>query len=412
MTHPKQKNNPKTALGSLSRLSHAPHVLMLVETSRAFGRRVVEGVSRYSLENGPWLVHFEEGGVSDISLEWVRKWRGDGIIIRSVNLKISNYLMSTKLPLVELRGDEKIGHAHVRTDFTIGAQKIFDHFHERGLREFAHFTYGANWWTDSQSQAFRAIVEQNGYRCRSFDCFPSIDPQYEWREKYRSRVSKWLRSLPRPIGIHASADQHAVRLLEICRELNIHVPEEMAILGVGNDLIICENVRPTLSSLDLDARRIGYEAAKLLDEKMAGKKTGDEPICIPPSQVIVRQSTDHIAIPDADVIQAMQFIRAASCKGINVDRVAEEVGLSRRGLERRFQRLLGTTPKEEIMRVRLDYAKNLLAQTDRTIESIAARCSFASLAYFSRAFRREVGMTANAFRKKSRISRNLSDSAE
>jgi LacI family transcriptional regulator len=196
-------------------------------------------------------------------------------------------------------------------------------------------------------------------------------------------------------------------LLDVCREINVAVPEEIAILGVGNDPIVCETVRPTLTSLDLDGRRVGYEAAKLLDRKMAGESMEGTLICVPPSHIVIRQSTDYMAINDADVVQAMQFIRDYSCKGINVYRVAEEVGLSRRALERRFQQFLGTTPKEEIMRFRIEYARTLLARTDQLNESIARKCGFASLAYFTTAFRREAGMTPNSYRRMRRVSRDL-----
>jgi LacI family transcriptional regulator len=187
--------------------------------------------------------------------------------------------------------------------------------------------------------------------------------------------------------------------------LNLAVPEEVAILGRGDDRVICETVHPTLSSIDLDARRIGYEAAAMLDRWMGGKPP-KELVSVPPSHVVVRQSTDLVAINDADVAKAVRFIREWACRGIDVARVAEEVGLSRRAVERRFLEHLGRAPKAEIMRVRIERAKMLLAQTDHSGEAIARKCGFASLIYFTRAFRREVGMTTRAYRKMRRVSRD------
>jgi LacI family transcriptional regulator len=163
-------------------------------------------------------------------------------------------------------------------------------------------------------------------------------------------------------------------------------------------------VRPTISSIDLDARRVGYEAARILEQKMAGKKA-KETIVIPPSQVVVRQSTDLMAIEDADVVQAIRFIRNYACAGITVPRVAEEVGLSRRALERRFIRHLGRSPKAEIMRIRIERARMLLTQTDMFRENIAQICGFTFPAYFSRVFHSIVGMTPNAYRRSRRIYR-------
>jgi LacI family transcriptional regulator len=197
----------------------------------------------------------------------------------------------------------------------------------------------------------------------------------------------------------------ALRLLDICRESDIAVPEEMAILSVGNDPVICETTRPTLSSLDLDARRIGYEAARLLDQRMAGK-TCEGIIYPPPSHVAVRQSTDLMFVPDADVVQAVRYIREFGCKGIDVPEVARAVGVSRSVLERRFREHLQRTPKSEIMRVRIEHARMLLAQTDKPSEQIARLSGFASAVYFTKAFRREVGMTPRAYRRSRWVSRD------
>jgi LacI family transcriptional regulator len=164
-------------------------------------------------------------------------------------------------------------------------------------------------------------------------------------------------------------------------------------------------VRPTLSSLELDVRQIGYEAARVLDRKMAGKRVPDA-VFIPPTHVAVRQSTDLMIIEDADVVQAMQFIRDYACAGIDVLRVADEVGLSRRVLERRFFQYLGRTPKAEIMRIRMDRAKMLLAQTDKSRESIAQKTGFDSPEYFSKAFHKLVGMKPQAYRKIRRVLRD------
>jgi LacI family transcriptional regulator len=189
------------------------------------------------------------------------------------------------------------------------------------------------------------------------------------------------------------------------------VPEEIAILGLGNDAVICETVRPTLSSLDPDARRMGYEAAKLLDQMMAGKPAKDI-VYIPPSHVVVRQSTDLVAIEDADVAQAVRIIREFACKGIDVSSVADEIGLSRRGMERRFRQYLGRSPKEEIMRIQMEHAKTLMVRTDQTSAMIARKCGFSSLEYFTRIFRRKVGMKPQAYRKMRRISRDLGVNSE
>jgi LacI family transcriptional regulator len=241
-------------------------------------------------------------------------------------------------------------------------------------------------------------LDERGHECQIYTPATREQNLAVWDESQRPGLIKWLRSLTRPIGIYTPGDLHSVCLLDMCLELGIAVPEEIAILGRGNDPVICEAVHPTLSSIDLNAPRMGYEAAKLLEKMMAGKSV-PEMIFIPPSHLAVRQSTDLVAIEDSDVAQAVQYIRDHACSGINVPHVVEQVGLSRSVLERRFYQHLGRTPKAEILRVKIEKAKMLLVGTDHSSERIARLSGFASLEYFTTAFRRMVGMKPQAYRK-------------
>jgi LacI family transcriptional regulator len=372
---------------------------------------VIDGIAQYSLEHGPWSIEFEDRGLQSLPPGWLSEWRGNGIISRTADTKMARFLRGTKLPIVELLGHPDIGGAEVLVDSNSGGRIAVEHFLNCGLRQFGYFSYGSTWWTRLLERGFLQALEGHGYPCHSYmppeerhGKDPSIWPV--WHEIQKPRLRKWLQALPRPIGIHTAGDLHAMRLLNICREMDIAVPEEIAILGIGDDTMICQSVRPTLSSIDLNTQRIGYEAARLLDLKMSGKPTPKERIDVPASHVTVRQSTDLMVIEDPDVVEAMRFIRSRACSGVDVLRVAEEVGLSRKALERRFQRYLGRAPKSEIMRVQIERAKALLTRTDQTLESIVHRCGFASLKYFSRAFRREVGMPPNAYRRMQRMARD------
>jgi LacI family transcriptional regulator len=395
----------------MPRLSSIPHVLLLVDTAAPFGRSVIQGIGRYALENGPWSIQFVYRALDSLPPQWLKQWRGDGIISRTMNLKQAKMLWATKVPLVELHSHPKIGIPQVRIDLVMEGRMAVDHLLNCGLRQFAFFSYGEAWWIRLHREAFCRAVKEREYDCHSYQPPASVGSVPAWREGQRPGLIKWLRSLPRPIGIFTAGDIHSAFLLDICRENNVAVPEELAILGMGNDSVICETVRPTLSSIDVGARHMGYEAARLLDRMMAGKPAKDV-IFVPPSHVVVRQSTDLVAIEDADVAQTVRIIRESACAGIDVARIAEQVGLSRRALERRFLQYVGRTPKSEIMRVRLEHAKTLMAQTDNTSESIARKSGFSSLEYFTRVFRRKVGMKPQAYRKMRRISRDLGGADE
>jgi LacI family transcriptional regulator len=380
-----------------------PHVLLLVETSLAYGRGLVEGISRYALEHGPWSVQFEARALDSLPPKWLRNWHGDGVISRTLSLRTAKILQQTRLPLVEMFGNPRIGVAQVRGDCEMMGRMAADHFANNGFRHFAYFTYEETLPIKDHRNPFCQVLSERGAKCHVFEAPLIKKPVSRWDERQRPRIARWLRSLPRPIGIYTPGDTHAVRLLDICRELGIAVPEEVAILGNGNDPVICETLRPTLSSLDLDARRIGYEAARLLDRKMAGKQA-NEVVLVPPSHIAVRQSTDAVVMNDPDMVQAMRFIRDFACTGIDVARLADEVGLSLSVLERRFRQHLGRTPKAEIMRIQIDHAKRLLAQTDTNCLTVAKKSGFHSLTYFTSAFRRETGMTPNAYRRTNRLS--------
>lgn len=404
MTPSDKRIGQKKTRSASTKSPSIPHVLLMIETSGALGRGMIEGIGRYAAENGPWSIKYEYRALDTMPPQWLKNWKGDGIIARTFNAKQAKILQNNKLPRVELLGLPKYGIAEVKGSIPEEAQLAVDHFWDRGLRHFAYFAGGEAWWLRQCFEAFGRIVEERGCQCHLYRTpICGVNMRY-WNERYVPHLIKWLRGLPRPIGIMTPGDIYAVHLLDICREIKIAVPEEMAILGRSNDSVICETVRPTLSSLVLDVRRIGYEAARMLDQKMAGKQVQE--VIVSPSHVEVRQSTDLMVIKDSDVVQAMQFIRDHACADIDVSRVAEEVGLSRRVLERRFQRHLGRTPKDEIVRIRIETAKMLLARTDENRETIARRCGFASPSYFSMAFHRIVGMKPKAYRQMRRVSRD------
>ena len=214
---------------------------------------------------------------------------------------------------------------------------------------------------------------------------------------------RWLRELPKPCGLLCATDSHAVQLARCCRACGIFVPEQLAVLGVDNDPVLCAVCFPRLSSIELGSERIGYEAAALLDRMMAGQPPPKKGICIEPQGVIARESTDILAIDDIEIAQAVRLIRQQACRHLRVTQITEVLGLSRRLFEQRFQQALHRNPKEEILRHQMERAKMLLSNTDLTITKVAKESGFTSLAYFSRAFRRQIGLTPRDYRKKHRL---------
>lgn len=220
-----------------------------------------------------------------------------------------------------------------------------------------------------------------------------------WKKSNQKKV-KWLRRLPKPVAIFTNEDTPARYLADLCRQLGLEIPDDVALLGVGNDELECRLTMPLLSSIAVPSQHIGYEAAALLDRLMAGQPAPDEPILLPPLRVITRHSTDIMALEDEVVQAALQYIRRHASEPIRVAEVADAVTVGRRDLERRFRRLLDRSVLEEIHRVRIGQAAVLLADTHLPISTVARRAGFTSSRQLDGLFARHKGMTPTAFRRR------------
>jgi LacI family transcriptional regulator len=378
--------------------------LLLVETSAGYGRRILEGVGRYVREHGPWSLYFETGGLEDRLSPWITRWQGDGILARTTTPVMAEQLRKTGVPMIELLGDQPEQPAKVHGENASAGRMAAEHLLGCGLRSFGFFAYGDAWWSAAYRQGFEETIAMHRFACNTYRP-PRANTRIwpKWRESMQPDIVAWLKSLPKPAGIFAPSIEYAGQVLGLCRNLNIAVPEEIAVLGAVDDPAICNLFTPPLSCVDLPAERIGYEAAAMLGRCMAGEKPPRRTMWIPATHVAERQSTDLVAIDDADVARAVRFIRENACHGIGVRQVVDHTGPSRRMLELKFQQHLGRTPKEEILKIKLDRAQLLLSQTEMSIEVIARKSGFPSFRHFASVFRRELGLTPRAFRRTNRV---------
>jgi len=382
------------------------HVLLMIETSRANGRGMLKGIAQYIREKMHWKIFFEDRGVLETIPPWLKAWHGDGIIARSRTTVIAAELHKKNLPLVELLGDDKHFPSEVGEDRDLLGKMAADHFWERGFRNFAFFCPDNTFWSRQRRDAFQRRLAEYGAACE-YCRFPKAEMKDYFLNAILKRpddfLENWLRSLPKPTGLLAAIDLHAAYILEACLNANIAVPEEIAILGCGNDKLHCSLFFPQLSSIDLNSRRIGYEAAQLLDKKMNGERLPNLPIMIPPAGIITRQSTDVIAVQDADVAQVLKIMRERFTEYIGVQQIIADIGVSRRTLERRFQKWIGRTIEQELIRVRLEHAKFLLRETNFQITTIGPHIGILDPQYFMRFFHRETGMTPSQYRCREQI---------
>ena len=367
---------------------------------------MLEGITQYIRETMHWKIFFEDRGLMEKTPSWLKTWRGDGIITRSRNAAFAMELRKKNVPVVELLGDNKQFPSDILGDYSLTGQMAADHFWERGFRHFAFFCPDDTFWTKQRCNAFQQHLEEYGATCEVCR-FPKTEMKNYRLNAILNRtdgyLENWLCSLPKPTGLLTAIDLHATYVLEACLNVEIAVPEEIAILGCGNDELHCSLFSPQLSSIDLNSRRIGYEAARLLDAKMNGEPLPKLPIIIPPVGIVTRQSTDIIAIHDADVVQVLSNIRERFSEPIGIQQIIADVGMTRRTLERKFHKHVGRTMERELIRVRLEQAKYLLRETDFKIAAIGPLVGILDPQYFMRFFCRETGITANQYRRQNQI---------
>jgi len=375
---------------------------LVIETSRAFGRGLLQGISRHAVEHDNWIVHVEDRGLLDSPPSWLKAWKGDGIISRSSSFALARTLRNKNVPMVELLGNGVRILPEIHSNEDVVAKLAVEHFAQAGFTDFAFFAVGNAWWSQLRQEAFRRIVAKHHGTIHIFP-FAGIGGRTfypAWEPRYDSAMQRWLRRLPKPIAVWAVSDALAIRLVECCRRLDIAVPEEIAILGTTNDTLLCNTLTPPLSSIDLDSFKVGYIAAERLSQKMDGVTPETPPVLVPPQGLVARRSTDIVAFHDRRIAAAVRFIRTSAVSNITVDDIAKFVDIPRRTLLRHFQSQLGHTIEKEIVKARMDRAKRLLVETDFSLSSVAIKAGYATTDYFVQAFRHEIGQTPHQFRLK------------
>lgn len=382
-----------------------PRVALFVESSRAYGRGLLSGIARYLHENGPWSISYQECRLGEFSPTWLKRWSGDGIIARVADARMADAIAQTRRPVVDVFGQIRhTGLTAVYPDDAQVARLAAEHFLARDFQHLAYCGYSGVRYSESRCEAFVEIASNAGRVCEVYATTPrevrgtraTAPPAFSWEQSGQSderALGRWLRGLPKPVAIMACNSIRGQQVLTACRQLGLQVPEEVAVIGVDGDEIICELSDPPLSSVILNAVRAGYEAAALLARMMAGQRTRPQTLLIDPVGVACRRSTEVVAVEDPLVAAALRHIREHACEDLRIADLLKVVHLSRAALHRRFQAALGRSPKVEILRVRLERAQRLLTETDLPLAEIALRTGFTSPEHFSYLFKAKLGQT-------------------
>ena len=278
------------------------------------------------------------------------------------------------------------------------AQLAAEHLLDRHFRNFAFVGVERSNWSRQRQIAFAEAIHDAGCKCQIYSPLSRRRFRESW-EGGQDDLAEWLEELPKPIAVMAAHDLRALCILDACRRVDLAVPEQIAIIGVDNDDVLCDLADPPLTSVAHQLDRIGHQAASLLDRMMAGEAPPAEPLFVPPLRIVTRRSTDAVAISDPIIASALRFIREHACDSISVQQVVRHSGLSRRALERGFAKYFGSTPHEQIVELQLGRVQQLLMETEFTLEEIAHRAGFSSSAYLGALFKKRMEQTPGEYRR-------------
>jgi LacI family transcriptional regulator len=364
----------------------------------------VRGVLAYAERHGPWslvtspptLIGGDEYALDVFSLAG---WPGDGIIAAIDSVSAAKAARRLRIPVVNLAGTtEDFGVPRVTVDHYAIGHLAAEHLLERGLRRLAYCGDTELWYSRQRCLGFVERAAQASVPCQVFNAPHLARRRANWQQRV-SPLTRWLRTLKPPVGLLAIHDHRARVVMDQCVELGLAVPHDVAVLGVDNDTTVCEFCSPTLSSVSRSGWKVGYEAAGLLDRLMNGQPSPGD-IRVPPDGIVMRQSTDTVAVEEPRVAAAVHFMHDHLGEDFGLPQVVKASSISRRQLEQRFKHALGCTLHDYLCRARVERAKELLRQEPRMkVRTIAAACGFPSAERMRLVFQRITATTPSQYRQ-------------
>jgi LacI family transcriptional regulator len=379
-------------------VKRAPQVALIIETSVVYGRRILAGIGRYLRLHHRWSVFIEQHELGTPPPAWLTAGSWDGILSRPTDPAMARVFRRMNVPVVDLNDlHEDLGLPWVGSDHAAIGKMGGVHLIEKGFRHFAFCGFTGELWSRQRGAGFSNAVSRSAVTTSVYET-PWRGPDTPRWDQDMEQIVDWVRSLPKPVAIMACNDVRGLHVLDACSRAGILVPEEVAVLGVDDEDTMCELCSPPLSSVAPNPEGIGYTAAGLLETLMSGQTPVQDRISVSPIRVSCRQSTDVMAVDDWAVASAARYMRELASQGCQVNDVLEKVHMSRAALEKRFRKHLNRSPKQEIRRIRLERIKELLVETDLTLERIAELSGFEHPEYMSVLFKRETGQTPGRYR--------------
>jgi LacI family transcriptional regulator len=387
-------------------------IIMAAETPRRIGlprRRVLMALGYYDHQLHRGIVRYarQAGWILDTSMAHYgvipEHWQGDGILTLLLDSRtdVIRYVRRQRVPVVAVSADVPDPRIpRVLLDNRRIGQLGAEHLLERGFENLAFYRFSGIADVCQREAGFRQAVEAAGRRCWLLDWHAVA------RRRPRRHWFHWLQEqlhgLPLPVGIMAQSDNRAAHLISACEAAELAIPEQVAVVGVDNDEYACEFAPVPISSVDSNREALAYEAATLLDRLIDGIAPPRESISVPPKGVVVRKSSDILAIGHKAVAQALAYIWEHFAEPIGVDDVIAASRMSRCGIYRAFEKHVGRSIGDELARKRVEHAKTLLAESSEKLHRVACASGFSGGEHLSRAFTRIVGLSPSAYRAQRR----------
>ena len=374
-------------------------VIIMVDTARATGRKFLRGLERYLRTSGPWQVSVcppDYALTTQFNLHsWFQLQEAAGLI--ALDSKYTADILQLQIPkIIHDTQRENPDTSTLYTNSVKTGEMAAEYFMGLGFQHFAFCGFEGLAWSDRRFSHFSDYLKRHG---RNSIFYYHDQPDRSLQSKtIRQDIADWLARLPKPICVFACNDDRGVSVLEACKIAELRVPEAVAVLGVDNDELVCDLSSPPLSSIELNFERAGFRAARLLDDMMALGITSDS-IVVEPVEIVTRPSSDVFAVDDAQLVQALVFIREHFQEAIQVRDVVAATILSRRDLELKFKKKLGRSIKEEINRLRIESVKQRLINTHETIYAIADSLAYTDAQHFGRFFKQVTGESPKQYRQ-------------
>jgi len=374
-------------------------IALLIETSNGYSRQLLAGVYEHMRSDGHWATFLPEHGRGMPPLKELARWTGDGIIARIENVETARVIERLGIPAVDISAGRLLPDVpYVETNDAQIAELAARHFLDNGFQHLAYCGDRRFRWSENRQHFFQNMLAAKGH---SVHVFPESAKAASSTEDTLSRIGDWLVGLPKPVAVFACYDARGRQVIDECHRVGLRIPDDVAVLGVDDDELLCSLMNPPLSSIIPDARGAGRLAGELLDRLIDGGSVPMENL-LAPLGVAVRRSTDVLAVDDPLIAASVAFIRANVHRGIKPEDVVAAVGSTRKTLDQAFVRRLDRTIHEAILQVQFRIVEQLLVETDLKLAAIATRCGFRHPEYMTVAFTKRYGLSPSEWRKEHR----------